>query len=518
MTNVLVSGKHKVVGVPPNKGLDQLFPGVRVLATRDGARLLLPHTIDVTKLLRNMDIDVPAPVLSQYDWCKPFHPPFDVQKKTVAMMTMHHRAYVLNGMGTGKTKSAIWAYDYLRCNNLAKKMLVVAPLSTLSFTWAREFFETANHLKVVVLHGARAKRLEKLASDADVYIINHDGVRVIYDELMKRTDIDTIVIDELAAYRNYSASRTKMMAKVTQRMLWAWGMTGSPTPTAPTDVYGQAKVVTPASVPKFFNRFRDALMQRITQFKYVPKHDATEKAFAVLQPAVRYTLNDIVELPELVERMVQVDLGKKQGQIYQTMLTHSRALLAAGEVSAMNAGALMNKLLQISTGYVYDSKHNVQVLDNDLRLQRLTDDVNACNEKALVFVPFKHTLQGVYDHLANEGIECAAVSGDTPQGQRGQIFNAFQNTSKYKVIVAHPQCMSHGLTLTAATLIVWFAPITSLETFDQANARIRRVGQKNKQLVLMYWSTSIEKKVYSILRKKQSVQLQLLQMFEEDSE
>jgi SNF2 family DNA or RNA helicase len=516
--SVMVSGKHKVVGVPLQKGLEQLFPGAKVLAMQGGDHIILPHIIDVTTLLRNMDIEVPAPVLSQYDWCTPMRLPFEVQKKTVAMMTMHKRAYVLNGMGTGKTKSAIWAYDYLRCNKLAGKMLVVAPLSTLSFTWMREIFETANHLKAVVLHGSRAKRLEKLASDADIYIINHDGVKVIFDELLKRTDIDTICIDELAAYRNYSTDRTKTMAKIAATMQWAWGMTGSPTPSLPTDVYGQARVITPDSVPKFFNRFRDALMTRITQFKFAPKPDATEKAFSVMQPAVRYTLDDILELPQLIEREVQVNLGPKQDKVYKTMVTHSRAMLAAGEVSAMNAGALMNKLLQISTGYVYDSKHAVQVLDNDLRLQQLTDDVNACNEKVLVFVPFKHTLQGVYDHLTKEGIECASVSGDTPQGQRAQIFNAFQNTSKYKCIVAHPQCMSHGLTLTAATLIVWFAPITSLETFDQANARIRRVGQKHKQRVLMYWSTPIEKKVYSILRKKQSVQSQLLQMFEEDSE
>lgn len=104
--------------------------------------------------------------------------------------------------------------------------------------------------------------------------------------------------------------------------------------------------------------------------------------------------------------------------------------------------------------------------------------------------------------------------GDVPQQQRAQIFNAFQNSTKHKALVAHPNTMAHGLTLTAADTIIWFSPITSLEIFEQANARIRRVGQKHKQQVLMFAGTPVEKKVYATLRRKQSVQDQLLAMFE----
>jgi SNF2 family DNA or RNA helicase len=94
----------------------------------------------------------------------------------------------------------------------------------------------------------------------------------------------------------------------------------------------------------------------------------------------------------------------------------------------------------------------------------------------------------------------------------------FQNTDKYRVIAAHPQCLAHGITLTAADTIIWFGPVTSLEIFDQANARIRRVGQKHKQQVLMLQSTPVEKKIYRMLRAKQLVQNKLLALFEEHTQ
>ena len=514
-----ISKDGSIVGVPFTPALKTLFPGANVLANNGFNHILLPNHNDTVKLLRNMGVEVPAPALSRYHFPHmPGKPPFEVQKKTVALLTMNQRCYVLNGMGTGKTKAAIWAFDYLKQCKLAQKMLVVAPLSTLDFVWMKEVFESCTNLKAVVLHGSKEKRLKRLAEDHDIYIINHDGVGVIFKELMVRQDIDYLCIDEASKFRNSRSAKTKILTKLAAKMTWAFGMTGSPTPKEPTDVYGQARVITPDRVPPYFKRFRDALMLRVSTFKWVPRADSVEKAYAVLQPAVRYTLDDVVELPELIEREIEVELGPRQKNVYEKMVLHSRVIIANGDVTAVNAGALINKLMQISTGYVYDSGRNVVTLDNDKRLDTMVDDIDACDEKVIVFVPYIHALNGIMARLTKEGIDAVQVSGATPVNKRGQIFNLFQNTTKYKVIVAHPDCMSHGLTLTAATLIIWFSPVMSLETFDQANARIRRVGQKKKQLIHLYWGTKIERKVIKMLRAKQAVQSKLLELFEEGSE
>lgn len=520
LPQVHVSPKFKKIVTPVDAAIRNLFPDAREVTLGGKQRLLVDHAPTETYMLRKLGYDVPAPILSQYDWAG--GKPFEVQKKTCAMLTSNPRAFVLNGLGTGKTKSALWAWDYLRSMGLAGRLLVCAPLSTINFTWVKEVFETVPHRKVISLHHANKKtRLARLQSDADIFVINHDGLKVIYDDVMKMVtegDLTALVLDELAVYRNGSSQRTKMTRKLAHQCRIVWGMTGSPIPTSPTDAWAQATIVQPGNVPKYFNRFRDDLMNKVATFKYVPKHDAVEKAFAALQPSVRYTLDDIMELPDMVERFVDVDMGPEQTRIYKALVDQCYAAVQAQEITAANAGAVMMKLLQVATGWVYTREGNTVPLDNQKRIDALMAAINDTDRKVLVFVPFKHALKGISEALTKEGIEHATVSGDTPASKRGFLFNVFQNTNKLKVLAAHPQCLAHGLTLTAADTVVWFAPVTSLEIYEQANGRIRRVGQKHKQLYLHLQSTPVEKRIYKMLQNKQSVQNRLLELFEEASE
>lgn len=514
--SVHVNVKHKLIAVPAHPAVFNTIPDAKPVTFQGKDYAVVPHRSDETKFLRNIGFDVPAPVLYHYDWEN--GTPFDVQKRTAALLTMNRRAYVLNGMGTGKTKAALWAWRFLNRTGEAQKLLVVAPLSTLNFTWAKEVFHTLPGVKVVTLHGTKKKRLDRLADmEADIYVINHDGLNVIGEELEKRHDIDSVVLDELAVYRNSQATRTKKARKLVARMKWLWGMTGSPTPNAPTDAWAQCMIVTPNTVPKYFNRFRDDVMTKVSQFRWIPKRTALDTVFEVMQPAVRYTLDDVVELPELVERTVEIEMGSKQEKIYKQMEEHAHTMIANQEITAMNAGAVLNKLLQISTGYVYTRDGRVVSLDNDERLTALVDAVNATDRKVLVFVPFVHALEAVADRLTREGYDVRTISGSTNKTERDESFNLFQNTDSVKVLVAHPQTMAHGLTLTAADTIIWFAPLPNLEVFEQANARIRRVGQKNKQQILMFCATRAEQRMYAKLRAKQKVQNMLLEMFEEAS-
>jgi len=137
--SVLVHKEKRVLVTPDVPSVRQLFQHeVQEIPYKGSTRLVLPHTIPITKTLNAVvGWDIPAPVSYQYDWDG--GTPFEVQKKTVAMLTMNPRAYVLNGLGTGKTKSALWAFKFLKQQGLADKMLVVAPLSTLNFTWAKEY-------------------------------------------------------------------------------------------------------------------------------------------------------------------------------------------------------------------------------------------------------------------------------------------------------------------------------------------------------------------------------------------
>ena len=512
--SVLISAKHGLVGVPAHPAIFNAMPDAKAVTHNGNTLALVRHGRDETLFLRNLGFNVPSPVLTHYDW--EGGKPFEAQKNTAALLTMNRRAYVLNDFGTGKTRATLWAWRYLNRRGEAGKLLVVAPLSTLNFTWAHEVFSTLPGVRVAILHGTRQKRLARLEDpDVDVYVINHDGLAIIADALAERDDINCVVLDELAAYRNGTATRTKRVKAIVRNKKWVWGLTGSPMPNAPTDAWAQCSIITPNTVPKYFTRFRDEVMTKVSQFRWVPKRGAIDRVFEVMQPAVRYSLDDVVELPEIVERTIDIDLGAKQQKVYKQMEKHAYTLVDSKEITAINAGVVLNKLLQISTGYIYARDRTVVSLDNDARLNAIVDIINSTGRKVIVFVPFVHALEGVAEKLTSEGYEVRTVSGSTSKAERDEAFSLFQNTDRVKVLVAHPQTMSHGLTLHAADTIVWAAPITSLETFIQANARIRRVGQKHRQQIVMLQATEVEKRTYAKLRNKEQALGVLLDLYAE---
>ena len=508
-----ISHQTQQIVVPFSDAIGQLFPQAPRFTWNNTEWLAVAHGIDETKMLRNLNHDIPAPIVEHYPFSSADgKKPFGKQILTAAAMVMHPHCYVLNGMGTGKTKACIWAFDYLQSINKALRMLVVAPLSTLEFTWANEIFQTLPHKKVVVLNGTRERRLKRLGEPADIYIINHDGIKVIHKELMDRFDIDVICFDEAAAYRNARADRSKAAQKLSQGRRYVWGMTGSPTPTGPTDAFGLARLITPETAPRSFINFRHDTMVEVSKFRWVPKKGAAAVVADVLQPGVRFSLDDIVELPPVIHRSIAVPLGSKQRQVYDRLKEHAAAELKEGTVSAANAGVLFSKLLQTSLGWVYGTDGVAYELDNGARIDALLDIIESADRKIIVFSPFKSATRGISAKLKSEHIDYAEVTGDTPAGERAKIFTAFQHTDKYRVLNAHPECMSHGLTLTAADTIVWFGPVTKLETYEQANARITRVGQVHKQQVIHLISTPAETATYRRLADRHNLQESVLEL------
>jgi SNF2 family DNA or RNA helicase len=285
-------------------------------------------------------------------------------------------------------------------------------------------------------------------------------------------------------------------------------------PNEPTDVWAQAKIVTPNTAPKFFRQAQEMLMTKVNNFKWIPKPEAIERAMRMLQPNVRFDLDAVVELPEVISRTIDVPMTPQQGAVYRKLATEFKAEVGNGQVTAVNAAVAMGKLLQVSGGWVYAQQvGSIPVFKADAPMPRhdmLIDLINENERKVIVYVPYVHAQEGLSQILDKAGIEHCLVNGSTTG--RSELFNLFQHTTKYKVLLAHPQCVAHGLTLTAADTIIWYLPITSLEIYEQANARITRVGQKHKQKVLHLQSTPVEKKIYALLQRKQRVQDTLLDM------
>lgn len=474
---------------------------------------LVPHSLDSTKVLRNLGFNVEPPIMANYDWANTT--PFDAQKVTAALITMNPRSFVLNDLGTGKTRAVLFAYDYLRREQQVKSCVVVAPLSTLRATWAKEVMMVFPHLSYRVLYGDRKKREKLLDEPADVYIVNHDGVEILLAKLAKRAeqDLHMLVLDELTAYKEPGTDRWKATNHLARKMRYVVGMTGSPIPNGPTDAYGQVKIVNPARMTMSFRQFRDHTMLKLSEFKYIPKRESTERVFELMQPGIRFTRDDCYDLPPCQTMTMHAPLTPQQEKIYRPVSQECAADVAAGRIKAVNEADRLNKLMQISLGTVYTTEHEIEVLDCQPRLQVVADAISQSNSKVIVFSPYKASVD-LLEKFLQKAWTVAKVTGDTTSAQRDRIFAEFMNTQNPHVLVAHPQCMSHGLTLTAASTIIWYGPPASLETYEQANARITRPGQKHSQLIVNIAATRLEERVYQRLNARAATQGLLLEMFE----
>ena len=227
--------------------------------------VVVPHKSDEVRVLRNLGINAPAPILHYYDWVGDFTP-FNHQRRTSAFLTMNKKALVLSEIGTGKTNSALWAADYLMMVGDINKVLIVSPLSTLERVWGDAVFKEMRHRRHVTLYGTRARRHKLLKTEADFYIVNHDGFPIIMDEAQGMFDL--IIIDEAAVYRNASTARFRLMRKFMNNNpdTRLWMMTGTPTPNQPTDAWALAKLVGSPFAPRTFGGFRDQVMEKFGQY------------------------------------------------------------------------------------------------------------------------------------------------------------------------------------------------------------------------------------------------------------
>ena len=489
-----------------------------------GQRLVaVPHRPDETRVLRNLGFEIPDPMPMHYAFPKVSgrHNPFAAQIETATFLSMHSRAFCLNGMGTGKTNSALWAYDYMRRTKIVNKVLVVCPLSTMERTWADSVFNTFPHLDAVVLHGTRDKRIKLLKENVHIYIINIDGLATIKEELAKRPDIDLIVIDELALARNSSTERWKTLNTICNKQgnRRVWGMTGSPTPNAPTDAWAQCKLVTPdnTNVPKYFSAFRDRVMRQITQFKWAARPEANDVIYQMMQPAIRFSLDDCTDLPEQMFITREVELTPEQKKAYKDMLSKLATEYAGGQILAVNEAIKANKLIQIACGVAYGTDGTEVVIPSKPRMDVLKEIIEESEGKVIVFVPLTGALESVATELRKDW-SVEVVHGGTSKSQRDQIFSDFQRGFDPRVLVANAATMSHGLTLTAATTIVWYAPVHSNEIYEQACARVRRPGQTKTTVIVHIAGSDVERRVYKRLQDKQSMQGLLLDMMKEQPE
>ena len=477
-------------------------------------KVLVNWGLDECQVLKNLKIgNVPSPITAHYDWPGQYRP-FDHQKTTASFLTLHRRAFCLNEQGTGKTGSVIWAADYLMRANKIKRVLVICPLSIMDAAWKADLFKFAMHRHVDIAHGSKEKRKQIINGDAEFVIINFDGVEIVEDDIAN-AGFDMIVVDEANAYKNAQTKRWKALNRIVKADTWLWMLTGTPAAQSPLDAYGLAKLVNPTGVPKFYSTFRETVMYKVTQFKWMPRDNATQIVYDALQPAIRFTKDECLDLPELTYVKREVELTPMQKKYYLQLKSKMIMQAAGEELTSVNAAVNMNKLLQISCGAVYSDTGEVVEFDIKNRYKVLREVIDESSQKVLVFVPFKHVISILQEKLVSEGIPTEVISGDVAAAKRTDIFKRFQETDSPRVLVIQPQAAAHGVTLTAAYTVVWWGPVSSLETYAQANARVHRSGQRHPSTVVQLAGSTVEKHVYAMLDNKMDIHSKIVDLYKQ---
>ncbi|MEL0014025.1 MAG: DEAD/DEAH box helicase, partial [Rhodospirillales bacterium] len=271
------------------------------------------------------------------------------------------------------------------------------------------------------------------------------------------------------------------------------------------------RLVESPHVARSYTSFKETVMKKVSQFKWIPRPDALDTCKKVLQPSIRFSLDECKDLPATNFVNRATELTAQQKKAFKEMQDKAVTTFSEGQVSAANSAVMLSKLLQICCGVVYSEDTSIKIDAKD-RYNTLTELLDEIGDKAIVFVPLKGVQKWLREKLVADGYDVALVNGDVSKKDRDEIFNNFQYTDSPKVLLAHPKVAAHGLTLTAAKDIIWFAPIYSLEQYEQANARIRRLSTEGKTTVWHVSATKFEEELYSRLKHKKNVLTEFLDL------
>jgi SNF2 family DNA or RNA helicase len=464
-------------------------------------------------------------------WSKLAH---GYQRRAVKFLLEHGAAALLLDPGMGKTSAVLKALDALIKAKVSRKTLVIAPLRVAQLVWPEEPGEWSvlAHLRVAVLHGKHKEAA--LHSDADIYVINPEGLPWLLTGQSKGGTVDlrrwkafgfdTLVIDELTKFKHTSGVRFKMLKKVLGTFSRRWGLTGTPAPNGLIDLFGQMYVLDMGNALGSYvthYRMKYFINPDGQGWKWVLQPGAGERIYAALRPlAMRASAEDHLELPEIVPLKIFVDLPPKVRDLYDQLEDDMIAKIDSREVVASNAAAASTKCRQIANGAVYidddiasrvtGKLRDVLVL-HDEKINALKDLVEELSgSPVFIAYEFNHDISRLRVAFPEAKFMCDAKNIAT-----AKKLETEWNNGEISVLFGHPASVGHGLNMQkgSAHHVVWFGMFWDLELYDQFIRRVRRQGNKAARVFVHHIIArdTVDEIVFHVQRSKTKVQSALLE-------
>ena len=452
---------------------------------------------------------------------------YPTQLKGAAFLEGHRYGALFASVGTGKSVMSMTAFEALRLSGAARKALVVAPLAVCKFTWATEHrkWEHLQHLRVSLVVGTPKQRVAALEEDADLYVCNFDVLPWVLSRYPDQLPWETLIIDELSKLKDRSTKRWKSLARRLRDFDRRWGLTGTPTPNHLLELWPQAFVLDrglgdredpPSGLGPSWTRFR---AQHFTPsdwqgYKWDPKQGTEEWITERLRPLVfRASAEQMLGQKPYHRVLHEVDLPERARNVYRQVAKDCYAEFGGAEINAVNAAVVTGKLLQITSGAVYDSHRDVMAVHR-AKYQAVEDLVSELQGEPLLLVyQYWHELT-VYKVLLPQVVHLTAQSDPA-------LIDAW-NSGEIEVAICHAASLGHGVNmqLGGAHHIAFTTPTHSNEKREQMIGRLHRQGQKNTVIVHDFAARlgaqrSIDHHVLDVTDGKQTLQEAVLQSFEE---
>ena len=393
-------------------------------------------------------------------------------------------------------------------------VLVIAPKRVAEDTWTREAakWDHLQGLRVSPVLGSQRQRIQALSRKADIYVIGRDNVQWLVTRYGKLWPFDMVVIDELSSFKNPQAKRFRELRKVMPMVERVVGLTGTPSPNGLLDLWAEIYLLDRGerlghTIGAYREKwFRPALQNGFVVYKWAPVRGAADEIRERISDiCVSMSAADYLELPDRIDREIPVKLSDDEMQQYRLLERTQILQLESGEVvAALNAAAVMTKLLQLSNGSAYADDGSV-VRIHERKLDALEEIVDTTDGPVLVFYSFRHDLQAIKDRIP----EARELSGpdDISAWNRGEV----------RVLLAHPASVGYGLNLQdGGHVIVWYGLTWSLELYQQANARLHRQGQTRPVIIHhLIAEGTVDEQVMRALKAKDTGQSALLAALKE---
>jgi SNF2 family DNA or RNA helicase len=439
---------------------------------------------------------------------------FDHQKKAFAISSSVDSSALLMEQGTGKTFAAIATVGKRFLDGEVRKLLVVCPTAILH-VWKGEFEKFAlfpHEVKIVVgTSEKRKKTLESWETTGDklhVAVINYESSWRVLDAI-KAWNPDMIICDESQKIKNPSAKQTKGLIELGDVAKYKMILTGTPVTQGVLDFWSQYRFLDSRIFGTSYYRFRNqyAIMGGYMNKQvvgYQNLEDAANKAHSI---AYRVTKKEAIDLPDEMDQTIYACLDSNALKFYKEMESRMWTEIEGKEIQAQIVLTKLMKLAQITGGFV-NTDDGSTVEANTAKIDALRDLIDSYpkGKKIVIFANFRAEIAGIVKTVKELGRTVAEFTGDTPYDMREKINIDFQTKEYPEVLVLQAQTGGRGITLTAADTIIFYSLNYSLENYEQAKARIHRIGQTNKvTYVHIITKGSVDETILDALKSKKDV-------------